>query len=63
VSLIWVNSSAIAAIGYQDGILAVVFHNTGAYYHPGVPYQLFEAFLHAASKGRFYNTFIRGRYR
>jgi len=61
--MIPVSSSAIAAIGYESGVLAVTFHRTGTYYHPGVPYAVFAAFLRAGSKGMFYNCFIRGRYR
>lgn len=63
MSLISVSSSAIRAIGYEDGTLAVRFHRTGTYYHYGVPYSVFEGLLHASSKGAFYNAFIRGRYR
>ena len=63
MSMIPVNSSAITAIGYENGVLAVTFHNTGTYFHPGVPYSVFEGLLHASSKGAFYNRHIRGRYR
>jgi hypothetical protein len=63
MSMTPVNSSAIAAIGYENGVLAVTFHNTGTYFHPGVPYFVYEAFMNAASKGVFYNMFIRGKYR
>jgi hypothetical protein len=61
--MIPVNSSAIAAIGYENGVLAVTFHNTGTYYHPGVPYAVFAGLWRAGSKGAFYNRFIRGKYR
>jgi hypothetical protein len=57
-----VSSSAIAALGYEAGTLAVRFHYSGTYYHHGVSYELFERFLRAGSKGSFYNSFIRGRY-
>jgi hypothetical protein len=63
MSMIPVNSSAIAAIGFENGVLAVTFHNTGTYYHPGVPYEVFVGLLHASSKGAFYNQYIRGRYK
>ncbi len=62
MSMISVSSSAIRAIGYEDGTLAVAFHSTGTYYHHGVSFSLFERFLHSGSKGAFYNTHIRGRY-
>ena len=62
MSMIRVSSSAIAAIGYENGTLAVRFHYSGTYRHYGVPYDLFERFLRAGSKGAFYNYYIRGRY-
>lgn len=62
MSMISVNSSAIRAIGYEDGTLAVAFHNSGTYYHHGVSYELFERFMRSGSKGAFYNAYIRGRY-
>jgi hypothetical protein len=61
--MISVSSSAIAAIGYENGVLAVTFHNTGTYFHPGVPYSVFVGLLHAGSKGWYYNNFIRGKYK
>ena len=61
--MIPVNSSAIAAIGYENGVLAVTFHNTGTYHHPGVPYSVFIGLMQAGSKGAYYNRHIRGRYR
>jgi hypothetical protein len=63
MSMISVSSSAIAAIGYEDGTLAVEFHNSGIYYHHGVPYSVFKSFMSSGSKGAFYNSYIRGRYR
>jgi hypothetical protein len=63
MSMIPVNSSAIAAIGYENGVLAVTFHNTGTYFHPGVPYSVFAGLMRASSKGTYYNQCIRGRYR
>jgi KTSC domain len=64
VSLISVNSSAIAAIGYENGTLAVLFHTSDTVYiHHGVPYTVYAGLMHAASMGAFYNRFIRGRYR
>jgi hypothetical protein len=61
--MIPVNSSAIAAIGYENGVLAVRFHHTGIYHHPGVPYWVYCGLMRAGSKGSYYNRHIRGRYR
>jgi hypothetical protein len=59
---ITVNSTAIAAIGYENGVLAVTFHNTGTYFHPGVPYSVYAGLMRATSMGAYYNRYIRGRY-
>ena len=63
MSMISVSSSAIRAIGYDGGTLAVAFHNSGIYYHHGVPYSVYVGLMQASSKGIFYNRRIRGRYR
>jgi hypothetical protein len=60
--MILVSSSAIHAIGYDGYTLAVVFHDSGRYDHPGVPYDVYAALMAATSKGTFYNRYIRGRY-
>ena len=61
--MISVSSSAIRAIGYEDGRLAVTFHNSGTYTHRGVPYSVYERFMRSGSKGAFYNQNIRRHYR
>ena len=58
-----VNSSAIAAIGYDGYTLSVEFHNGKTYDHPGVPYSVYAGLMRASSKGAYYNHNIRGRYR
>ena len=64
MNLIAVSSSAIAAIGYEDGTLAVVFHTSDTVYlHHGVPSAVFHEFMNAASMGGYYARHIRGRYR
>lgn len=63
MSLISVSSSAIAAIGYENGTLAVKFHDSGIYHHHGVPYSVFEGLLNATSPGTYYNKHIRGKFK
>lgn len=58
-----VSSSAIRAVGYDGYTLTVVFHNSGRYDHPGVPYDVYEGLMNACSMGAYYNRHIRGRYR
>ena len=64
MTLIAVNSSSIAAVGYDGQTLSVQFHTSDTVYdHHGVPYAVFSAFMAASSMGAFYNRFIRGKYR
>jgi hypothetical protein len=64
MSLINVHSSSIAAVGYEAGTLAVLFHTSDTLYlHPRVPYSVFAGLMSASSKGRFYNNYIRGKYK
>lgn len=57
-----VSSSFIAAIGWANGTLQVELLNGRVYEYYRVPYSTYSAFLSAPSKGRYFNTFIRGRY-
>ena len=61
--MIPVHSSAIAAIGWANGVLTVVFRNGRAYDHAGVPYLVYVALMLSPSKGAFYNAHIRRRFR
>jgi hypothetical protein len=63
MTMISVNSTVIAAIGFDGYILSVEFHNGRTYDHPGVPYEVYAGLMSASSKGAYYNRYIRGRYR
>jgi hypothetical protein len=63
MELIAVNSSAIAAVGYDGYTLTVEFHTGRIYDHPGVPDSVYREFMNASSMGQYYNRYIRGRYR
>ncbi len=64
MSMISVHSSAIRAVGYEGGTLAVVFTTSSTVYtHHGVPYAVYAALMRASSMGAYYNQHIRGRYR
>ncbi len=60
-----VSSSNIRSIGYdaQDEVLEVEFVNGGIYQYFGVPQQLYERFMAAPSKGRFFSSHIRDKFR
>ena len=54
-----VASDAISAIGWRgDGVITVTFHRGGTYTYEGTR-DMFEAFLAAPSKGRFFNANFR----
>lgn len=57
-----VSSSAIHRIEWYAGTLSIWFCESGRYDYFGVPKAVYEAFLHASSKGGFYNDYIRDRY-
>jgi hypothetical protein len=64
ITMIPVNSSSLRAVGYDGNRLFVQFHTSGTTYtHYNVPYAVFDCLMRAGSKGLFYNTHIRGRYK
>jgi hypothetical protein len=63
MELIAVDSSAIAAVGYDGYTLTVEFRTGRTYDHPGVPYSVYRELMNASSMGAYYNRYIRGRYR
>lgn len=59
-----VRSSNIVAIGYQAeiAVLEVEFLNGSIYQYHGVPLDVYDGFMHAASKGQYLNARIKGRF-
>ena len=59
-----VASAGVAAIGYDAGTqtLEVEFIKGSVYQYYGVPQQMYEEVMRAASKGGFVNTYIRNSY-
>jgi hypothetical protein len=53
-----VRSSNIAAVGYENGTLAVRFHNGSEYEYPGTSESDHADFLGSESKGRWLNQFV-----
>jgi hypothetical protein len=60
-----VASSSIRDIGYDPVAqrLEVGFRTGGVYQYDAVPSEVHDAFIHASSKGRFFQRQIRDRYR
>ena len=63
MTLVQVNSSAIASVGYDGYTLRVQFHTSDTVYeHHGCSYSFYEEFMNASSMGEFYNKYIRGKF-
>ena len=62
--MISVNSEAISKIGYDSETMRmkIMFKQGKSYTFCRVPQNLFDRFLNASSKGRFYDHYINGRY-
>jgi len=59
-----VKSSNLQAVGYDEAssTLAVQFKNGTTYRYRGVPAEVFQQLLTAASAGSFFSSSIRGQY-
>ncbi len=66
MAVIWteVESSNIAAIAYikEAGQLMVQFSSGSVYAYSDVPEQVYQDFLDASSKGKFFAEHIKGKY-
>ncbi|WP_083856385.1 KTSC domain-containing protein [Reyranella massiliensis] len=62
--MIEVRSSTIAAVGWNSdtSTLRVAFKSRASYDYAKVPKGVYEAFLNAASKGRYFAQNIRDKY-
>jgi KTSC domain-containing protein len=60
-----VESTTLAEVGYDEAreTLRLEFRSRGVYLYYGVPGPVHQALLGAASKGRYFNEAIRGRFR
>lgn len=59
-----VDSSAITSLGYDPSrkTLEVEFQSGNVYRYFDVPEDVYQELLGAQSKGRYFGSFIRGRY-
>jgi hypothetical protein len=60
-----VSSTHIRGVGYdpRTSTLAVQFREGGIYHYHATPPQLYEEFLAAPSKGKFFKAAIKSRFR
>lgn len=64
MQMISVKSKSIASIGYENEgeQMQVNFRNGEILVFQGIPVQLFNNFMIARQKGKFYGIYIRGKY-
>lgn len=62
MNLIPVESSNIKAIGYEDDMVDIQFHNGGTYRYYNVPAEVYVKLYNSESKGRFFHKEIKGKY-
>lgn len=55
-------SSAIASAGYEDGEMEIEFTQGQVYAAAGVAEVDWQAFLNAASAGRFFQSYLKNAY-
>ena len=60
--MIPVASSDLASVGYENGVLYIRFKKGGLYEYTNVPLSVYSGLMSAASKGRYFQSFIRGHY-
>lgn len=60
-----VDSSSLRSIGYDAATqtLEVEFEKGAVYSYAGVPHEIWLALKRAESKGRFFQAYVRDRYR
>lgn len=62
MQMISVKSKSIASIGYENEQMQINFRNGEILVFQGIPVQLFNNFMIARQKGKFYGIYIRGKY-
>lgn len=64
MNIVYVSSSAISAVGYDEQTrrMRIMFTSGRAYDFCGVPDHVYLGLMSAASKGQYYNDYIRDRY-
>lgn len=59
-----VRSTALSNVGYDDASheMTVTFRNGRSYTHEGVPQDVYDALVAAASPGSYYASMVKGKY-
>jgi hypothetical protein len=62
MNMIEVESSNIESVGYENNQLFVKFKSGGLYAYKNVPSALYQQFLTAESKGKYFFSHIKGKF-
>ncbi len=62
MNMIPVNSSNLAAVGYECGTLRILFNSGWMYDYMGVPEDVYVNLLNASSKGSYHAEYIKNSY-
>ncbi len=57
-----VESSNLATVGFENGVLEIEFKHGGVYQYFNIPESVFLDLLKADSKGTYHNKYIKGHY-
>jgi len=63
MEMIRVNSSNIHSVGYFENLLIVKFLNNTVYEHYNVPERLFTGLIRSSSKGTYYSSNIKNKFK
>lgn len=58
-----VKSSNIKSVGFDNNTLEIEFHSGGIYQYFDVPTEVYHLFMNSSSKGRYFDQFIKNRFR
>jgi hypothetical protein len=56
-------SSNVSHVGYENGSLAVQFHDGGLYHYSDVPQDIYLRLLSAPSKGSFLHKVVKPKFK
>lgn len=57
-----VTSTDISSIGYENGLLHILFNSGGLYSYHDVPQSVYQGLMSATSQGRYFRANIKGQY-
>lgn len=57
--MVYVNSSDLNAVEYNQGILRIRFNSGGIYDYYNVPITVYQELLNASSKGKYFHAHIK----